>query len=241
MILCLHSQARRLRKGMIINMKIAILGRKKDTRNYVNYVTRLSCTPIQTLSPGEAAACDMLILPGGGDITPAFYGEEIDGSFSIDTELDVLQLQALEYAVQQKMPVLGICKGMQLINLIFGGSLCQHLPTAARHKDQNGDLLHPVYARPGSFLYDLYGPRTVVNSAHHQGILDGSTALGKNIAVVQRSADGTAEGIVHNYLPVIGLQWHPERLTGHTLHPDAADGSLIFQYFLNLVKAADLA
>ncbi|MBR2950326.1 MAG: gamma-glutamyl-gamma-aminobutyrate hydrolase family protein [Lachnospiraceae bacterium] len=196
------------------------------------------------LSSQNAKEWDALILPGGGDISPAFLpGQPLlhPACSDVDPQLDRSQLELLDLFIQHKKPILGICKGMQLINLYFGGSLCQHLPTAARHKDQNGDLLHPVYARPGSFLYDLYGPRTVVNSAHHQGILDGSTALGKNIAVVQRSADGTAEGIVHNYLPVIGLQWHPERLTGHTLHPDAADGSLIFQYFLNLVKAADLA
>ena len=209
MILCLHSQARRLRKGMIINMKIAILGRKKDTQNYVNYVTRLSCTPIQTLSPGEAAACDMLILPGGGDITPAFYGEEIDGSFSIDTELDVLQLQALEYAVQQKMPVLGICKGMQLINVDMGGTMVQDISTPQIHRSPNGDQYHNTHIKKGSFLWELYGEEAVVNSAHHQCVKQ----LGKGLVPIQWCPeDNILEAFVHESLPIVGVQWHPERI-----------------------------
>ncbi|MBE5892733.1 MAG: gamma-glutamyl-gamma-aminobutyrate hydrolase family protein [Lachnospiraceae bacterium] len=207
-------------------MKIAILGRKKDTHNYVNYVKRLSCTPLQTLSPGEAATCDMLILPGGGDITPAFYGEEIDGSFSIDTELDVLQLQAFEYAMKCKMPVLGICKGMQLINVDLGGTMVQDISTPKIHRSPNGDQYHNTHIVKGSFLYDLYGEEAVVNSAHHQCVKQ----LGKGLIPIQWCPeDNILEAFSHESLPVLGVQWHPERIKSEFT---TTSGDRLLAYFL---------
>ena len=190
-------------------MKIAILGRKSDTLNYINYVTRLSCTPLQTLSPGEAATCDMLILPGGGDITPAFFGEKIDGSFSIDTELDVLQIQAFEYAMKRQMPVLGICKGMQLINVALGGTMVQDISTPQIHRSPNGDQYHNTHITRGSFLYELYGEEAVVNSAHHQCVKH----LAKELTPIQWCPeDNILEAFSHQRLPILGVQWHPERI-----------------------------
>ena len=191
-----------------------------------------------SLSIENARDWDALILPGGGDIDPSClpgFPKLHPACDAADPQLDKSQLNLLDLFVHQKKPVLGICKGMQLINLYFGGDLSQHLPTAQRHCFTGTDQLHPAYAKPGSFLQTLYGPRTIVNSAHHQGIIEGATPLGKNIAVIQRSADGVAEAIIHNYLPVIGLQWHPERLCGRLQNPNAADGSLVFQYFLQQI------
>lgn len=200
-------------------MKIAILGRKKDTVNYVNYVKRLSATPISTLSPGEVTNCDALILPGGGDITPAFYGEYVDGSHSIDTELDILQLQALEYALRREIPVLGICKGLQTINVAFGGTLVQDMPTAAAHRYIDGDQYHNTRIAEGSCLYKLYGSEAIVNSAHHQCI----KRLGSGLQAIQWCPeDNCIEAIVHESLPILGVQWHPERIkeTGSPISGD---------------------
>jgi len=190
-------------------MKIAILGRQNFTINYENYVKKISALPVPTLSPGELCSCDGLILPGGGDITPAFFGERNMGSRNIDTELDILQFQALDFCVRRCIPVLGICKGMQVINVAFGGTITQDLPTACRHRYIEADQYHQTIIAKGSCLYTLYGQEMWVNSAHHQGV----KRLGAELQAIQWCPeDGCIEAIVHNQLPILGVQWHPERL-----------------------------
>lgn len=190
-------------------MKIAIIGRKKDTGNYEKYISALPALPVTTLSLGELASCDGLILPGGGDITPAFFGEHNSGSSNIDTELDILQFQALDYAIKRSLPVLGVCKGMQVINVAFGGTITQDLPTASFHRYADGDQYHVSAIREGTCLHKLYGVTALVNSAHHQGIRRIGTGLS---AIQQCPLDGCVEAVVHDHLPILGLQWHPERL-----------------------------
>ena len=92
---------------------IAIVGRADATHNYETALHRLEIPYITTLSVEEAALASHLLLPGGGDITPAFFGQNNHGSYNIDTELDIIQLQALSFFMKQKKPILGICKGMQ--------------------------------------------------------------------------------------------------------------------------------
>lgn len=190
-------------------MKIAIFGRKKDTANYERFVASLSAIPLTTLSLSALSSCDCLILPGGGDITPAFFGERNTDSYNIDTELDILQFQALDYAIRRAMPVLGICKGMQVINVAFGGTIIQDIPTAAFHRYINRDQYHTTIIAEQSCLYELYGRTAVVNSAHHQAV----GHLGTDLKAIQWCpTDHCTEALIHNKLPILGLQWHPERL-----------------------------
>ncbi|MCH5259329.1 MAG: gamma-glutamyl-gamma-aminobutyrate hydrolase family protein [Lachnospiraceae bacterium] len=190
---------------------VAIVGRSKDTHNYENALQTLGVSFITTLDMQEAAQATHLLLPGGGDITPAFFGQQNHGSRNIDTELDILQIQTLSLFMEQKKPVLGICKGLQIINVHQGGTINQHIDTANTHEWKGHDQQHHVYhngLNRQNFFFQLYGTSTLVNSAHHQAI----DLLGRDLAVVCRAGDNIVEGIMHTTLPVIAVQWHPERI-----------------------------
>lgn len=209
-------------------IQIGIAGRKGKTENYERACTEVGFCPLTSLSISGLSTCDALILPGGGDITPGFFGQANHGSRSIDTELDLLQLQALEFFILSKKPVLGICKGMQLINIFFGGTLIQDMPNHAEHQLPEGDLLHPSLVTQDCILSHLYGREFTVNSNHHQAV----DKLGKHLHTIQLSHDNTIEGICHDTLPVLGVQWHPERLAFIQTKKASLPGNLLLRAFL---------
>lgn len=208
--------------------RIGIAGQKGNTVNYEKACIRLGLCPCTSLSLSVLSTCDALILPGGGDITPGFYGQANHGSRSINTELDLLQIQALEFFVDICKPVLGICKGMQLINVYFGGTLIQNLPSAREHQIPDGDLLHMSYVTEDCVLSHLYGKEFMINSNHHQAV----DKPGRNLKIVQYSHDFIPEGFIHDSLPIIGVQWHPERLPFIQTKKASLPGNLLLRAFL---------
>lgn len=199
--------------------------------NYLRALEHLGAEGAVIHDIGDAAGYDGLLLPGGWDADPALYGQEIRGSMGIDPALDALQLKALALFTKAEKPVLGICRGIQMIDVFFGGTLIQHLPTSHLHNRDEGspeDKVHLTRAAAGSFLERLYGARFATNSSHHQA----ADRLGDGLRAVQWSDDGVIEGIEHESLPVWGVQWHPERMSFELSRPDTVDGAKVIEMFL---------
>ncbi|MCI6553067.1 MAG: gamma-glutamyl-gamma-aminobutyrate hydrolase family protein [Lachnospiraceae bacterium] len=213
------------------NLKIIIIGRSRDTVNYEKALQRMGAACLTTMNLGCLSGFDGLLLPGGGDIAPALFGQRNRGSRNIDVELDITQLQALDFFMKCRRPVLGICKGMQIINVCLGGTIIQDIKESGHHAWDNGDRIHPTHLAPDCFLSEIYGKDTILtNSAHHQAI----GSLGRELQLIQAADDGIPEGISHVSLPILGVQWHPERQLSPDSSRELADGSLVFSYFLSL-------
>lgn len=149
------------------------------------------------------ARYDGLVLPGGGDIDPALYGKKRNSHcFGIDRKLDEFQIGvALKFAKAGK-PVIGLCRGVQVINVAFGGTLYQHI---------NGWHIgsRKVKIAKGSWLYSMFGATETTSHSHHQCALK----LGQGLKATQWDArDKHIEALEHTEYPVYGLQWHPERM-----------------------------
>ncbi|MDU6629313.1 MAG: gamma-glutamyl-gamma-aminobutyrate hydrolase family protein [Lachnoanaerobaculum sp.] len=213
--------------------KVALAGTESLT-NYIDALKENDIEVIATLDVDEAIKCDGLLLPGGGDIDPVYYGEEMNGSDEPDRELDKAQREILDAFVKAKKPILGICRGMQLINVYFGGSLHQDLVTRDIHTRKNGnDSIHSVKSvEEGNLFEKFYGKTFNINSAHHQG----TKKLGKGLKEVLRSDDGVCEAVIHEELPIIATQFHPERMSYKQRRDDAVVGEEIFKYFKSLLK-----
>ena len=213
--------------------KVALAGTESLT-NYIDALKENDIEVIATLDVDEAIKCDGLLLPGGGDIDPVYYGEEMNGSDEPDRELDKAQRDILDAFVKAKKPILGICRGMQLINIYFGGSLHQDLVTRDIHTRKNdNDSIHSVKSvEEGNLFEKFYGKTFNINSAHHQG----TKKLGKGLKEVLRSEDGVCEAVIHEELPIIATQFHPERMSYKQRRDDTVVGEEIFEYFKSLLK-----
>lgn len=152
------------------------------------------------------ARMDGLVLTGGTDVDPTLYGDVVrDTTPPLDPVRDSFEQRLLEAALQRGLPVLAICRGLQLLNVSCGGTLHAHL---ADHPVGSGDA-HEVRFASGSIAADLYGPSTSVNSLHHQGV----ARLGSGLVATGWAADGVVEAVEAPGRAVLGVQWHPEQLT----------------------------
>ncbi len=154
---------------------------------------------------------DGLLLPGGWDVDPSFYGEARDENLKeTDPELDATELRLFAQAREREIPVLGICRGQQVINVAMGGSLIQHLEDHDAHAIGRKHLVHAVSVDPSSELGRATGEEKIrVNSLHHQAI----RGVASGLHPTARGEDGTVEGVESDDGLVVAVQCHPEELT----------------------------
>ncbi len=177
-----------------VPLPIPILDDLEETENYLEII-------------------DGLLLTGGQDISPECYGEEPgDRLKKVDISRDRWELEFFRRTYRSDLPVLGICRGMQLINVGLGGTLYQDLGSQLHFVEERGDFQHhEVLIEKGTQLFEvLYSyDKLKVNSRHHQAVKD----LGESLRVAARSEEGTVEAVESTEKKfVIGVQWHPEAL-----------------------------
>jgi len=166
---------------------------------------------------------DGIMFAGGDDVDPAHWGAERHPATEVDAARDASELQLMRAALEMDLPVLGVCRGMQVMAVVAGGSLHQHLPDLvghANHQAKSGtDPLaadaasygrHDVVIEPGSAAHDLLGSRLTVNSFHHQSVDDPGSFTATGWCPDDRVVE-IIEDPGHSY--ALGVQWHPERTT----------------------------
>ena len=212
--------------------RVFIRGEAEKLKNYIAALTACGAEPVVSMDLSLASSCDGLLLPGGGDVDPAVYGQENCGSNPPDKvrDEDELALFALFRALNK--PIFGICRGHQMINVALGGTLVQDLPDERHRHDAvtDTDRIHKVQTTH-PLLADLYGESFVSNSAHHQAI----DRLGEGLSVTCVSDEGVIEGIVHENGQIFAVQFHPERMAFALRREDADDGAGILRLFVSML------
>jgi putative glutamine amidotransferase len=218
---------------------IAITARMTSLRYDVNqdYVDALKnagarCVLLLPQSKEELSALlsfvDGICLPGGYDVDPSYYHQPNLQSEPVEAQIDQLDLDVIEIAQEMRIPIFGICRGLQIINVAMGGSLIQDIPQniidhniSFRNKTKNRG--HLVSIVKESKLFSLFGDETEVNSYHHQAI----DQLGDGLTVCAVSSDGIIEAV--EGVNILAVQWHPERMT--------QEGVLnIFDYWISTIR-----
>lgn len=189
------------------------------SENYIHAIKEFGGEP-RILYPGvpasEFADINGLLLTGGPDIDPGHYNETEHETADVDRDRDKLELRVFEWAMEKDIPVFGICRGIQVMNVMIGGSLYQDIPsqftdhlTHKRMEDTDDDW-HPIKIQPDSLLNQITKEETAkVNSRHHQAL----KVIADGLTVTAQSEDGIIEAIADESKKfMLGVQYHPERM-----------------------------
>ena len=206
----------RTREAKVVNKRVLVIYREADrVLPYRDALLAAGLDPVmreanRPLSLGDSAG---LVLTGGSDVDPALYGEARQAETEPpDEERDALEASMLEKALAQDLPILAICRGLQILNVSQGGTLIQHVAPLHRHErsDVSHELpVHPVTIQPDTLLSTIAGTNTwEVNSRHHQAV---RTVAGNLRVSAFDPEDCTIEALEHpDRRFVLAVQWHPE-------------------------------
>ena len=209
--------------------KILISRAPESSGYYEKAVEKAGGEPLSFHCPDPEMDFDALILAGGGDMDPVEFQEPNRGSYDIDIPRDKAELALVNRCVYENKPILGICRGHQVVNIALGGNIYQDMSEEmvaihGQNEDESAKY-HPVRLASYTMLGDLYGQEAIVNSTHHQAVRN----LGQGLYRTAWDENGVAEALQHGSLPIWTVQFHPERMTGE--HGEA-DGQKIFDFFL---------
>jgi putative glutamine amidotransferase len=195
-----------------------------------NYVLWLKSFPLDidivelnhsSSSPEDLLSCTGLVLTGGSDINPKIYNQTNENGLSrnIDDDRDKFERELLDIALKNQIPVLGICRGLQLSNAHLGGSLHQHIDNH-KNNDTSEDLEHQIYVEENSLLFQIVKTKSgIVNSSHHQAVNE----IAGELKISATSNDGIIEALEwkdpSNKSPLLLVQWHPERMKNREENP----------------------
>lgn len=191
---------------------------------YFNAVTSMGFIPVMLPMDNEDITtmldlCDGFLVTGGSDITPKYFNQEDQGSEDCDERLDLIDKMVVEYAYNTKKPMLGICRGHQAINVFLGGDLIQDIGKG------HSSVRHEVLTT--KCKYFDFPSEMNVNSYHHQVVNKLAPGL---IEIAKSKEEGYNEAFIHESLPIISFQWHPEKV------PTEDSSKLIFKVFKELVE-----
>lgn len=193
-----------------------------------DFATRIAAAgglPVQLSFDAEAeAACDWLsgvVISGGQDVHPACWGGDTSVVGDLDpranpsvhdVDRDAYEIALVRAALERGIPVLGVCRGLQVLNVALGGTLIPDLPAgtvshlSSETAPSDGATDHVVAFADGSLAWDLFGEQMTTNSWHHQAV----DSCGSGLVVTGRTSDGVVEAVELPGSPVLGVQWHPE-------------------------------
>ena len=216
-----------------INEKPKIIILSKASSNYVNWLSHKDViildASIITNTDSILDIADGIVLTGGEDINPLMYNDTSNLKLCgpIDFKRDTLEKKLFTYALNRSIPFIGVCRGMQMMNVANGGTLYGDIPTeigtTVIHRN-NGEVMHEiVIIDTCSLIFPIETDTFMVNSWHHQGLKD----ISENLRVIARSFDGLPEAVImeksaHPFM--IAVQFHPERLgTDNPIHQKMRD------------------
>lgn len=223
-------------------IKIGVSYCDSGFENYLRWLKRASeeVEPVvlsyKELNANELRKCDGLLLTGGDDVHPEFYGEPEREGDKYNRDRDWFEFKLLDIAFKMGIPVFGICRGLQLTNVYLRGSLVFDIQTVMgtnHRKDEitGEDRIHDIFVFDDSKLYKIVGEvRGSVNSSHHQS----AYRLGENLRVNAKCSDGVIEGLewVGDDRFVLLVQWHPERMKNF----DSSFSKNLLEAFINSAK-----